>query len=193
MPGGLAIRKSRSQSLLMIFVVGLMIAEQGCIIDLGRSSCCSSSCPRERMEQSLWNKEAYEFLYCDDCFPTLSPINSSISSSNQPINGTANYWLNKGNSSYLAGFYEQAEESYAAALKLNPSLVEGWLNRGNALFFLGRYQESLDAYNAALRLAPQSKNALLGKSHALLALNRTDESNSNLEAAKIMGPQGYGA
>lgn len=175
MLGGLAIRKSNSLSLLLIFALSLIILEQGWVIELGRCSCCSSICPNEqRIEQSLWNREVYEFLYSDDCFQSLNSIHSGILASDRPANGTANYWLNRGNSSYLAGSYEQAEESYAQALKLDPSLLEGWNNRGNALFFLGRYQESLDAYNSALGIAPQNENALQGKDRVLLALNRTD-------------------
>lgn len=189
MLGGLAIRKSKSLSLLLIFALGFIILEQGWVIELGRCSCCISICPnKEKIEQSIWNKEAYEFLYCDDCFQSLNPHNLGVlASGQQPATGTANNWLSRGNSSYLAGSYEQAAESYAEALKLDPSLLEGWLNMGNALFFLGRYQESLDAYNAALRLAPQNENALHGKSRALLALNRTDESNDTMEAARIIG------
>lgn len=177
-------RKLQSLSLLLIFALALIFTQQGWVIGLGECSCCGSSCyyytcpTEEQIEQGLWNKEISKFLYCDDCYPSLNPHKSSILASNQSTNGTAIYWMDKGNNSYLAGSYEQAEESYAEAVKLDPSLLEGWLNRGNALFFLGRYQESLDAYNAALRLEPQNVNALQGKSRALSALNRTAESNA---------------
>ncbi len=179
MLGGLAMRKSKGLSLALMLALCMIVIGQGWVIELGRCSCCSSSCPnKEKIEQSLWNREVYEFLYCDDCFQSLHPVTSTAPAPYEPANGTADYWLIKGNSSYLAGSYEQAEEAYAEALKLDPSLLEGWLNSGNALFFLGRYQESLDAYNAVLRLAPQDENALQGKSRVLSALNRTDESNS---------------
>ncbi len=180
-------RKPQSLCLLLIFVLVLIFIQQGWVIGLGMCNCCGSSCytcPTEaQIEQGYWDKEISEFLYCDDCFPSLSPYKSSIPASNQPTNGTASYWMDKGNNSYLAGSYEPAEESYAEAVKLDPSLLEGWLNMGNALFFLGRYQESLDAYNAALRLEPQNANALQDRSRTLLALNHTAESNSSLETA----------
>ena len=175
-------RKHQSLSLLLIFALAWIFIGQGWVIGLGTCDYCGSSCypcPNEALrEQHLWNIEISNFLRCEDCYPSLDPNNHKITTSNQPINGTASYWLDKGNSSYLTGSYEQAETSYAEAVKLGPSLLVGWLNMGNSLFFLGRYQESLDAYDAALRLEPQNANALQGKSRTLLALNRTAVANS---------------
>jgi len=131
MLGGLATRKLPSLSLLLIFAMVLIFMQNGWFIGVGLCSCCGSSCyyytcPTEaQIEQGLWNKEAYEFLYCDDCFPSLNPHKHGISGSNQPENGTTSYWMDKGNNSYLAGSYEQAEESYAEAVKIDPSLMEG--------------------------------------------------------------------
>jgi tetratricopeptide (TPR) repeat protein len=166
-----------------------MLLEPYWFISPGMCSCCGSiysTCPDEAtIQQHLWNKEIYDFLYCDDCYPTFVPYKNSVPApvSSRPINGTASYWLDSGNKFYLAGSYEQAEAAYANAVMLDPSLLDGWLNMGNALFFLGRYQESLDAYNAALRMEPPNENALQGKNRALLALNRTAESDIIPEAA----------
>jgi tetratricopeptide (TPR) repeat protein len=97
---------------------------------------------------------------------------------NQSVgNGNVTYWLNEANVSYLTGSYEQAAESYAKAVNLDPSLSEGWLNLGNSLYYLDKYQASINAYNALLRLEPQNADALDGKSQALLALNKTGEAN----------------
>jgi len=100
---------------------------------------------------------------------------------NQSVgNGNVTYWLNEANVSYLTGSYEQAAESYAKAVNLDPSLSEGWLNLGNSLYYLDKYQASINAYNALLRLEPQNADALAGKSQALLALNKTGEANVSI-------------
>jgi tetratricopeptide (TPR) repeat protein len=176
-------------SLLLIFALAWVLLEPYWFINLGMCSCCTSSystCPDEaKIEQHLWDKEIYNFLYCDNCYQTFTHYKNDIHApaSNQSIYGTANYWLDSGNRLYLAGSYEQAQAAYANAVKLDPSLLDGWLNMGNALFFLGRYEESLDAYDAALRIEPQNENAFQGKNRTLLALNRTAEANITPEAA----------
>ena len=82
--------------------------------------------------------------------------------------------LNDANVLYLNGSYQQAAESYAKAVNIDPSLSEGWLNLGNSLYFLGRYQESLDAYVALLNQEPTNANALAGKNKTLSALNKSN-------------------
>jgi len=136
-------------------------------------------------EQHMWGIQAYRFLNYDDegydpygvpayNAPTYSTPANNTPAYNQSVgNGNAIYWLNEANVSYLTGSYEQAAESYAKAVNLDPSLSKGWLNLGNSLYYLGRYQASLNAYNALLKLEPQNADALAGKSLTLLALNKT--------------------
>jgi len=181
---------SRHQRVYLFLIAALawMILEPALVTSLGTCSYCGwGNCPSltVRQQQCLWEKEAFNFLYCDCCYQGWGPYYYQIPSSSQSaVNGTASYWLNEGNGFYLVGSYEQAAASYAQALKLNPYLSEGWLNMGNALYFQGKYQESLDAYNAVLGLDPQNMNALQGKSQALLALNRTSEASSVQESIK---------
>ena len=116
--------------------------------------------------------------------PTYMAAYSTPPSYNTPAyhqstgNGSAIFWLNEANVSYLAGSYQQAAESYARAVDLDSSLSQGWLNLGNSLYFLGRYQASLNAYDAVLGSDPQNANAFAGKSQALLALNNTRRPNN---------------
>jgi len=86
--------------------------------------------------------------------------------------------LGEANVFYLTGSYEQAAESYAKAVNIDPALSEGWLNLGNSLYFLGRYQASLDAYIALLNREPDNANAQAGKNNALSALNKTSAINT---------------
>ena len=141
-------------------------------------------------EQHIWNNQAYRFLnYGDEGYypygvpaynaPTYNTPANKTFAYNTPAynqsagNGNATYWLNEANVFYLTGSYEQAAESYAKAVNLDPSLSKGWLNLGSSLYFLGRYQASLNAYNALLKLEPQNADAVAGKVQALLALKNT--------------------
>lgn len=166
-------RFQRLVSLLILAMAGMGFVW---CTDLGFCN-CQDGCDRGWEEQE-WYAEAYCFLY-KDC--SCMPYGYYMPISYQPmINGTADYWLNEANRLYLAGNYEQAAASYAAALELDPSLLEARLNMGNALYFLNRHQESLEAYNAVLSLEPLNPNALQGKRLALLALNRSNENSAIL-------------
>jgi len=164
-------------SLLLMIAAALSILPAGATC----SGCgCYTPCPTEaEIQQFHWMKEAYCFLYSDDCYGSALVPRLAAPLAIQPAGeDTAAYWMNEASGFYLAGSYEQAAASYAKAVEKDPSLWEGWLNMGNALFFLSRYQDSLNAYESAIRLNPQNENAYLGKSRALAALNRNDEADA---------------
>jgi tetratricopeptide (TPR) repeat protein len=208
MLGGLAVRRPRRVSLLLIAALAWTILEPALVTSFGTCDYCGwddHHTLSEREQQHIWMREAFDFLYGDCYYWGFQPYYYSLPNyyqasnyyrapyyyqipvASQPeSNNTADYWLNKGNGFYLAGSYDQATTSYAEAVKLDPYLPEGWLNMGNALYFLGRYQESLNAYDAVLGLEPQNVNALNGESQALLALNRTNEANLALESIRAL-------
>ena len=146
-------------------------------------------------DEAGWRSDAYYFMNYDNCDNVNSVCGANNGTHPHPLNrttgnSTADYWLNDANRLYLTGSYEQAAESYAKAVNLDPSLSEGWLNLGNSLYYLGKYQASLNAYNTALRLEPRNANALSGKDRALLALNKTGGSNmSTITPSMAQGPK----
>ena len=171
-------RKIHRLSLLLILVPALMfmvsVMHGGVRCDDWPSSIQAAS------DEAGWRSDIYYFMNYDNCdnVNSVCGANNGIHPLNQTIgNSTADYWLNDANRLYLTGSYEQAAESYAKAVNLDPSLSVGWLNLGNSLYFLGSYQASLNAYNAALKLEPRNANALSGKNKVLLALNRSGGSN----------------
>jgi len=178
------VRTIHRLSLLVILALTFMFMEPGWITSLGSCGYDYYSPyyyppSQADIEQHMWNIDAYRFLYCDDegYYPYgvsgYNQLSHSAPAYNQSIgNGNATYWLNEANVSYLTGSYEQAAESYAEAMNLDPSISLGWLNLGNSLYFLGKYQASLNAYNTLLNLEPQNANALAGKNQATLALNK---------------------
>ena len=177
--------------LLLIFVPAFMFMVS---VMLGGVRCDDwPSSIQAASDEAGWRSDIYYFLNYDNCdnVNSVCGANNGTHPLNRTIgNSTADYWLNDANRLYLTGSYEQATESYAKAVNLDPSLSEGWLNLGNSLYFLGRYQASLNAYNAALRLEPRNANALSGKNKALLALNKTGGSNmSTITPSMVQGPK----
>ena len=174
-------KKSKRSLFLLIFPVAWILI--GPVIFTGAAMCDGSCGSAPSGDQATWNYDVYKFL--NECgqghYPAYEPDISGMNVFNQTPaysqtagDGAANFWLSQGNRLYSAGSYRQAEASYANAVKLDPSLLEGWLNMGNARYFMGRYKDSLYAYDAVLKLDPQNANALQGKEEVLLALNRTD-------------------
>jgi len=176
-------------ALVVIFLTLPWITAQGSE-DCFRSNCHSS---RSEWQQRLWYADIYNFLYGDcECYyanhgvynppyagetPGASASNALADSTNASSSNTAGEdaasLLDKANVLYLTGSYEQAAQSYAKAVNLDPTLSKGWLNLGNSLYFLGRYQASLDAYEVLLNREPGNANALAGKNNALSALNNS--------------------
>ncbi|NPV63187.1 MAG: tetratricopeptide repeat protein [Methanotrichaceae archaeon] len=192
------VRRPEKLSLLLI------AAAVAAIIVPAGATCSGCGCytphPTEaEIQQFQWMKEAFCFLYSDDCYcgaaapyylgpggRTFVGGTSAVTfaSPQYPAADTAEYWLNQANELYLAGSYEKAAESYANAVEIDPYLLDGWLNMGNALFFSGRYEGALNAYNSALSLDPQNESAWIGKSQSLSALNRAEEANSAMNVVQ---------
>lgn len=157
----------------------------------GIGDCHNLNCHSSRIsewQQRLWYADIYNFLYGDcECYyashgvidpyagstPAASVDNARTNSVKTSGEDAASL-MDEANVFYLTGSYEQAAESYAKAVNIDPTLSKGWLNLGNSLYFLGRYQASLDAYEALLNREPDNANALAGKNNALLALDKTD-------------------
>lgn len=173
--------------LVMIFLMPSWITAQG-IGDCHESSCHAS---RSEWQQRLWYADIYNFLYGDcECYyakhglyyPPYAGAIRDPSAGNAPTDSLnaagedAPSLLDQANVFYLTGSYEQAAESYAKAVNIDPTLSVAWLNLGNSLYFLGRYQASLDAYEALLNLEPGNADALAGKEKALMSLDKSDTS-----------------
>jgi len=176
-------------ALVVIFLTPSWITAQG-IEDCHNPNCHTS---RSEWQQRLWYADIYNFLYGNcECYLAqhgayyppyageiyCTPTNNEPTSGLSTISESATKMLGEANVFYLTGSYEQAAESYAKAVNIDPALSEGWLNLGNSLYFLGRYQASLDAYIALLNREPDNANAQAGKNNALSALNKTSAINT---------------
>jgi len=75
--------------------------------------------------------------------------------------------------------YAAALESFATAVRFDPSMHEAHTYMGYANRKLGRYEPALQAYERALQIEPDLARAIQYQGEAFLGLNRLDEARFN--------------
>jgi tetratricopeptide (TPR) repeat protein len=101
--------------------------------------------------------------------------------------------LNRGNSLFNQGRYEEAITAYDAALAIKPDKHEALYNKGVVLSNLGRYEEAITAYDAALAIKPDKHEALYNKGVVLSNLGRYEEAITAYDAALAIKPDKHEA
>ncbi|MDQ1261285.1 MAG: Lipoprotein NlpI [Euryarchaeota archaeon] len=120
----------------------------------------------------------------------LNPTVSQEIEIDGPEAASAESWLEKGNSLYEQGRYDEAAVSYDRSIMLNPQLEASWFNKGNALYMQGNYDNALLAFDRAIEINPQDANAWICLGLTLKKLDRTLEANTALMRAKELGYTG---
>ena|GEM_PF-836410 len=109
---------------------------------------------------------------------------------NETKTTSAEFWLEKGNSLYEQGRYDEAVVSYDRSLLLNPQLDAAWFNKGNALYMQGNYDKALFVFDRAIEINPQDANAWICRGLTLKKLDRTLDANAAFIRAKELGYTG---
>jgi tetratricopeptide (TPR) repeat protein len=117
----------------------------------------------------------------------LTPTVSQEMEIDGPEAASAEFWLEKGNSLYEQGRYDEAAVSYDRSIMLNAQLEAAWFNKGNALYMQGDYDNALLAFDSAIKINPQDANAWICRGLTLKKLDRTLEANAALMRAKELG------
>ena len=84
--------------------------------------------------------------------------------------------INKGNSLWRLGRFEEALASHDTALALIPDSPHAWANKGVSLSDLGRFEEAMACNDRALELSPRHAGAWFNKGNVLAKLGRPQES-----------------
>lgn len=84
---------------------------------------------------------------------------------------TALYIL-KGNAEYGLGLFEDSLNSYAGAIKIDPTDAPARSNYGSVLYALGRYIDGLNACDSALMLDATFVPAYINAAHCLIGLEQ---------------------
>jgi protein O-GlcNAc transferase len=104
----------------------------------------------------------------------------------QPQNAEVRFL--RGNAQQLGGAHEEAVDSYAEALRLQPNYPAALNNQGHSLRILRRTGEALAVFARALELQPAYTMALNNQGLALLDLRRVPEALSSFDHALRLQP-----
>jgi len=86
----------------------------------------------------------------------------------------ADSYYNRGNVLQEMGRYDEALESYAKAVALNPRFTKAYNNQGNILQKIWRYSEALASYDRAIALQPDDASGYYNRGLVLQKMTRHD-------------------
>jgi tetratricopeptide (TPR) repeat protein len=92
-------------------------------------------------------------------------------------------WYTLGQFLMRTGGYEDAEQAFERALRVNPGLVEAWIGWGDAALDRKRPSEAVARFSQALVMAPRSAAAHNGLGIALASLGQMDRAIDHFAAA----------
>jgi tetratricopeptide (TPR) repeat protein len=97
--------------------------------------------------------------------------------------------LDKGNSLFTEGRYEEAIQYYDKVLEIEPNDVYVLYNKGNAFYSLGNYTEAIQYFDKALEIEPRLVEALTNKGLALADLGKYQEAIQYVDKALEIEPR----
>jgi len=71
----------------------------------------------------------------------------------------AEFYFNRGVTSYKKGQLDQAISDYTKALEINPKYAEAYYNRGNVYSDKGQYDQAISDFTKALEINPKYAEA----------------------------------
>jgi protein O-GlcNAc transferase len=123
----------------------------------------------------LEQRDAIGALAACDALAAMQPQNAEV-------------WFLRGNALQLGGAHEEAVDSYAEALRLQPNYPAALNNQGHSLRILRRTGQALAVFARALELQPAYTMALNNQGLALLDLRRVPEALSSFDDALRLQP-----
>lgn len=159
----------------------------------GRSERSRSEDLQSQVDKA-WNegREAYTQSNYDKALESLTKALDTASTTSTPI-VRANILIDKGNTFYSKGDYEEALSQYKQALCLDPKSSAALRNKGLALYNLMDYKGSIETFDEALKLDKDDANVLTDKGRSLIELGKEDEALECLNQAIEINPQDYSA
>lgn len=97
---------------------------------------------------------------------------------------TANVLNNKGTVEGKLKKYDDAVESFTAAIKLTPNFVVAYANRASVYSETGQASKGLVDVETALAIEPENEDVLIAKAYCLVELGRKEEARKIYEKLK---------
>jgi tetratricopeptide (TPR) repeat protein len=102
-------------------------------------------------------------------------------------------WLEKGNSLFGLGRYEEAITSWDRAIEIKPDDDEAWFNRGFALVNLGEYEKAIASYDRAIEIKPDFHQGWNNRGVALKNLGEYEKAIASYDRALEIKPDKHEA
>jgi tetratricopeptide (TPR) repeat protein len=94
--------------------------------------------------------------------------------------------LNKGNSLFDQGMYDEAMQAYNNALEIYPEFTGAWFKKGMLYSHIGNQNEAINAFNKAIELDPNDSATWYNKALALYDSGKKDEATlANIKAKEL--------
>jgi tetratricopeptide (TPR) repeat protein len=101
---------------------------------------------------------------------------------------TSEEWFVQGYMSASQDEYDQAEDCFSEAIRLNPNFEAAWKQRGDMKLGSGASKYAIEDYTKAIELDPEYTNAYLKRAQAWLDQNQPDKAEKDLNAVRAMDP-----
>lgn len=135
------------------------------------------------MKNLLLSKTSLVSAVIAALFLILSPAFAS----EDPDNGDAGYWFEKGGLYSAYGNEKAAIESFHKVLALEPDNMEAAFNLGISYAEKGRYDNALDFINRALSRHPEKGVYLYGRGWVLLKEGQREKALDDIRKAAEIG------
>lgn len=102
--------------------------------------------------------------------------------------GSAESWINKGQSLLDLEKYYEAIDAYNKAIEADQTSSIAWKLKGDVFFLLGKYEDSLQSYERAIELDPEDAEAWINKGLSLEKMGKDEPAIKAYNAAIDLEP-----
>ena len=103
------------------------------------------------------------------------------------VEKTKEAYLDRGNSYYRSGKYQQAIKDFNQAIRFDPKFAEAYNNRGIAYGRKGQYDNAISDYNKAIEINPKYADAFYNRGIGYNNLGKKDRACNDWRKACELG------
>ena len=103
--------------------------------------------------------------------------------------GSAESWINKGQSLQDLGKYYEAIDAYNKAIEADQTCSAAWKRKGDVFLILKRYEDSLQSYEKAIELDPKDADAWVDKGLSLEKMGKDEPAIKAYNTATDLDPE----
>jgi tetratricopeptide (TPR) repeat protein len=102
---------------------------------------------------------------------------------------TSEEWFVQGYMSASQEEYDEAEDCFSEAIRLNPGFEAAWKQRGDMKLVSGASKYAAEDYTKAIEIDPEYASAYLKRAQAWLDQNQAEKAKKDLDTVSAMDPE----